>query len=213
MSRWADRADAGRQLAERLAARDDLAGGVVLGLPRGGVVVAALVAQRLGLPLDVVVVRKLGVPGQPELAFGAVTGDGHRVLNDDVVRVARLSDEVVEAVTRRELDTAADRTRRYRGAVSPQPLAARPVVVVDDGVATGATLRAALDVVVQAQPSLVVVAVPVAPRGLAARLPVAPGDVVVLQEPADFYAVGQAYRRFDQVSDDEVAALLRAHAG
>jgi putative phosphoribosyl transferase len=206
--RFADRVDAGQQLGQRLAGRDDLAGALVLGLPRGGVVVAAEVAHELGAPLDVVVVRKLGVPGQEELAFGAVTGDGHRVLNDDVVAATGLSSSTIDEVTSRETARAAARAQRYRGARQSRSWEGRPVVLVDDGVATGATLRAALDVVVAHRPAVLVVAVPVAPPGLARRLGPEVDEVVVLTEPADFIAVGQVYRRFDEVSDDEVAGCL-----
>jgi predicted phosphoribosyltransferase len=209
---FTDRVDAGDRLGETLFRRADLVGSVVIGLPRGGVVVAAEVARRLGSPLDVVVVRKLGVPGHEELAFGAVTGDGHRVLNPDVVRQARLSDADIEAVTRRELEVAAERTRRYRGTRSATPLVGRKVVVVDDGVATGATLRAAADVVLRQDPSLVIVGVPVAPRGLRDRFTDV-DDVVVLRQPDEFWAVGQAYRSFGEVSDAEVAACLNQAAG
>jgi len=211
--RFVDRVDAGRQLGEALTGRRDLSQALVLGLPRGGVVVAAEVARLLAAPLDVVVVRKLGVPGHEELAFGAVTGDGHRVLNDDVVAAARLSAETVAAVTAREEKHAVERTRRYRGEVAARSWRGRPVVVVDDGVATGATLRAALEVVSAADPSHLVVAVPVAPPGLRERLGRDVDDVVVLEEPRDFIAVGQVYRRFDEVDDDEVARCLVRAAG
>jgi predicted phosphoribosyltransferase len=163
--------------------------------------------------LDVVVVRKLGVPGQEELAFGAVTGDGHRVLNDDVVSAAHLSAETITGVTRREEERAVARTRRYRGTVPARSWQGRPVVVVDDGVATGATLRAALDVVVAGGPARLVVAVPVGPPGLKERLGRACDDVVVLEQPVDFLAVGQVYRHFDEVDDDEVARCLERAAG
>jgi putative phosphoribosyl transferase len=206
--RFADRVDAGRQLGEELVSRHDLAGVLVLGLPRGGVVVAAEVAHILAAPLDVVVVRKLGVPGQEELAFGAVTGDGHRILNDDVIAAMRLSADTVTAVTRREQARAAERSRRYRGTSAARSWRAHPVVVVDDGVATGATLRAALDVVAEGEPSRLVVGVPVGPPGLRERLSDVVDDLVVLEQPADFLAVGQVYRHFDEVDDGEVGRCL-----
>jgi putative phosphoribosyl transferase len=210
---FADRVDAGRRLGRVLAGRHDLTGAVVLGLPRGGVVVAAEVAHLIGAPLDAVVVRKLGVPGQPELAFGAVTGDGHRVLNDDVVRAARVTQSTVDDVTERELAVARARTLRYRGSGASATWLGRPVVLVDDGVATGATLRAAIDVVTAGGPSWLLVAVPVAPADLQRRLEATVDEVVVLEQPADFHAVGQVYRSFEEVSDDEVARCLRSAAG
>jgi putative phosphoribosyl transferase len=208
--RFVDRADAGRRLAAALAVRPGVRGSdcIVLGLPRGGVVVAAAVATGLGAPLDVLVVRKLGVPGQEELAFGAVASGGHRVLNADVVARAGLTTAEVEAVTRRELAVAQQRERRFRGPGGHLPVADRVVVVVDDGIATGATLRAALDVIRQQQPARLVVAVPVAPADAQVWLGELCDDVVVLEAPRDFWAVGQAYQHFDQTSDEEVAALL-----
>jgi putative phosphoribosyl transferase len=207
---FVDRADAGRQLAVALGDRPGVRGSdcVVLGLPRGGVVVAAAVAAGLGAPLDVLVVRKLGVPGQEELAFGAVASGGHRVLNADVVARAGLTTAEVEAVTRRELVVAQQRERRFRGPGGHLPLSGRVVVVVDDGIATGATLRAALDVLREQRPARLVVAVPVAPADARSWLGELCDDVVVLDTPRDFWAVGQAYQRFDQTSDEEVAALL-----
>lgn len=219
MRRFADRQDAGRVLGRALvelrdaAEPDERSGWLVLGLPRGGVVVAAEVARLLHAPLDVVVVRKLGVPGQEELAFGAVSADGERVLNADVVRAARLTDRVIEEVTAREVALARRRVSRYRGSSSATSWRGRRVVVVDDGVATGATLHAALQVVVQAAPSRLVVAVPVGPPALRERLPVEVDDVVVLEQPRDFVAVGQVYEHFDEVSDDEVARCLWEAAG
>lgn len=216
MSRvFADRRDAGRALGAAVAALPSPAGAdaVVLGLPRGGVVVAAEVATALGATLDVLVVRKLGVPGHEELAFGAVARGGHRVLNPDVVRAAGLTVAEVDAVTRRELAVAEQREQRYRGHGGHQPVTGRAVVVVDDGIATGATLRAALDVVRAQDPGRLVVAVPIAPPDAIRWLQETADDVVVLETPAAFFAVGQGYRHFDQTSDEEVARLLAAAAG
>ncbi|HUW16655.1 MAG TPA: phosphoribosyltransferase family protein [Actinomycetes bacterium] len=216
MSReFVDRVDAGRRLGDTLAADTSLrrAEPIVLGLPRGGVVVAAEVAERLGAPLDVLVVRKLGVPGHEELAFGAVARGGHRVLNPAVVAGARLTDVEIDAITGRELAVVESREQRLRGHGTHPSLAGRTVVVVDDGIATGATLRAALDVLRAEGPARLVVAVPVAPADAMSWLRSAADDVVVLEAPRDFYAVGQAYQDFGQTSDEEVAALLAGRGG
>jgi len=213
--RFADRVDAGRRLGEVLAADPELrdADPVVLGLPRGGVVVAAEVAARLVAPLDVLVVRKLGVPGHEELAFGAVARGGHRVLNPAVVAGAGLTDVEVDAITDRELAVVRAREQRLRGHGRHPSVAGRTAVVVDDGVATGATLRAALDVLRAEGPARLVVAVPVAPPDAMAWLRKAADAVVVLELPRPFYAVGQAYRDFGPTSDEEVAALLAVDGG
>ncbi len=208
-----DRVDAGRQLAERLASLrgQDL---VVLGLPRGGVPVAFEVAKALAVPLDVLVVRKLGVPFQPELAFGAVGEGGVRVINEAVVQVADLSEEQmagVEAEQRAELQRRCERFRRGR---EPSPLAGRIAVIVDDGVATGATARAACQVARAQGASRVVLAVPIGGTDIAERFAGYADEVVCLRTPEYFFAVGQGYSKFTQTSDDEVIALLdRAHEG
>ena len=207
MKLFDDRVDAGRQLAQRL----DSFGGqdvVVLGLPRGGVPVAFEVAKALQAPLDVLVVRKLGVPFQPELAFGAIGEDGVRVLNDSVVREARLDDDEMAAVEREqriELRRRAERFRRGRDRIS---LTGRIAVIVDDGIATGATAKAACQVARAHGARRVVLAVPIGPDDIVARFAGYADEVVCLQTPAFFFAVGQGYRNFTQTSDDEVVALL-----
>lgn len=215
---FTDRADAGRRLgeavAERLGAEPEGAEPevVVLGLPRGGVVVAAEVAAALGAPLDVLVVRKLGVPGQRELAFGAVAA-GTRVLNDDVVRALRLDPATTDAVTAEELAVVAQRERDYRGVRPAVPLTGRTVVVVDDGLATGATARAAVQALRRRstdRPARVLLAVPVAPPDTAASLAAEVDDLVCLRQPSSFWAVGEWYRDFAQVEDSEVRRLLAA---
>ena len=207
MKPYGDRADAGRQLARHL---EFLRGQdvVVLGLPRGGVPVAFEVAMALQAPLDVLVVRKLGVPFQPELAFGAIGEDGVRVINESVVREARLgADEMaeVEEEQRAELQRRAERFRRGRDRVS---LAGRVAVIVDDGIATGATARAACQVARAQGASRVVLAVPVGPDDIAERFAGDADDIVCAQTPPFFFAVGQGYRNFTQTSDDEVVTLL-----
>jgi putative phosphoribosyl transferase len=207
-----DRAEAGRQLAARLA---HLKGSdvVVLGLPRGGVPVAFEVAEALGAPLDVIVVRKLGVPFQPELAMGAIGEGDARVLNQDVVRDAGISDEelaIVEARERLELERRAQRLRALRPRVE---LAGRTAVVVDDGIATGSTARAACQVARAQGAARVVLAVPVAPPGWQERIDGDADELIALETPPNFFAIGQFYDDFSQTSDMEVAAFLARRAG
>ena len=213
MRRFEDRADAGRRLAEALQRyrRRDV---VVLGLPRGGVPVAAEVAAALDAPLDVLVVRKLGVPAQPELAFGAI-GEGRtdddvvRVLNDVVLRRTGLSPEAIAAVEQAERDELRRRVLRYRAGREGHPLTGRVAVIVDDGFATGATARAAALVARAQGAATVVLAAPIGAAETVAALREVADDVVCLGAPADFVAVGQGYRDFGQTSDDEVCDLLR----
>lgn len=208
-----DRVDAGRQLAQRLASwssRDI----VVLGLPRGGVPVAFEVAKALGAPLDVLVVRKLGVPFQPELAFGAIGEDGVRVLNDAVVREAHLDGDSMDTVERKERIELRRRAERFRRGRDRIPLTGRTAVIVDDGIATGATAKAACQVARAHGASKVVLAVPIGPDDVVARFAGDADEVVCLRMPAFFFAVGQGYRHFTQTCDDEVVALLdRARDG
>ena len=207
MNRYADRADAGRRLAERLL---DYRGQdvLVLGLPRGGVPVAYEVAEALGAPLDVLVVRKLGVPTQPELAFGAIGEGGARVLNENVLQHVLVSDaEIaqVEAAQRAELQR---RVERYRGGREQRPLAGRVVLIVDDGFATGSTARAACLVARAQGAAKVVLAAPIGSADTVEELRRYADDVVCLGAPAYFHAVGQGYRDFRQTSDEEVCKLL-----
>ena len=202
-----DRSDAGRQLAGRLSGIRGL-DVVVLGLPRGGVPVAAEVAHALDAPLDVVLVRKLGVPGHAELAMGAIGEDGVRVLNHDIVRQLNLDPvrlEQVEAAERAELER---RAVRYRGDRPRVAVEDRTAIVVDDGIATGATARAACEVVRAQGASSVVLAVPVAPPEVLPELRRSADEVNVVSTPARLVAVGQWYDDFTQVSDDEVVAAL-----
>jgi putative phosphoribosyl transferase len=209
---FADRDDAGRRLSEQL---EHLKGAdvVVVGLPRGGVPVAAAVARRLSAPLDVIVVRKLGLPYQPELAMGAI-GEGHvRVMNLDVVHQSGVSDDEIMRVERRERAELERRAERFRAGRDPVPLRGKVVVVVDDGVATGSTAKAACLVARDHGAARVVLAAPVAPRSWTERLEAAADEYVTVATPEPFHAVGQFYERFDQTTDDEVVACLRAAAG
>jgi putative phosphoribosyl transferase len=207
-----DRRDAGRRLAAVLATRS-LSQPVALGLPRGGVVVAAEVASVLGCPLDVVVVRKLGAPVQPELAMGAIAEGGVRVLDEVVAREVGADAAAVAAVERRERDLLEARVRRYRDGRPRVPLEGRTAVVIDDGIATGATARAACIAVREAGAARVVMAAPVAPRGAELVLDDVADEVVVVESPARFAAVGRWYRDFTPTTDDEVVALLRPPPG
>jgi predicted phosphoribosyltransferase len=207
---FVDRVDAGRRLAEQLTHLAD-ADVVVLGLPRGGVPVAAEVAAALHAPLDVLVVRKLGLPWQPELAMGAVAGVGRaleEVHNDQVIRHARVTDEVLDTVRTREVAELRRRELAYRGDRPPLEVRDRTVVVVDDGLATGSTMRAAVAAVRQQSPAAVVVAVPVGSPDTCAQLRLEVDEVVCVSTPRAFAAVGQAYDDFRATSDDEVRAAL-----
>jgi len=208
---FADRDDAGRRLAARLG---HLRGApvVVLGLPRGGVPVAFQVAQALGAPLDVVIVRKLGVPFQPELGMGAVGEDGVQVLNPEVMKACGVSQDDLAAVQVRERAAVADRAARYRAVRPREPLAGRVAVVVDDGIATGSTAWAACQIARAHGAARVVLAVPVAPPGWQARIGADADELVCVATPRGFLSIGQCYARFPQVSDEEVLACLERAA-
>jgi uncharacterized protein (TIGR00369 family) len=207
--RFRNRADAGRQLASRLL---PLKGKdvVVLGLPRGGVAVAAEVARALDAPLDVILVRKLGVPVQPELGMGAIGEGDARVINADVVRYARVSEADISAVEQRERAELERRIKRFRGDAPRVPLEGRTAILVDDGVATGSTARAACQVARAQGAGKVVLAVPVAPPSVSATLADDADEVICLETPERFLAIGEWYEDFSQTRDEEVVSLLRA---
>src|SRR5438034_10439689 len=207
-----NRAEAGRLLAEKLvkyAGRDDV---IVLGLPRGGVPVAFEVAQRLGAQLDVFIVRKLGVPGFEELAAGAIASGGVRVLNEDVVRAIPYASEAIEAVTAKETAELQRREQIYREGRAAPELRDRIVILVDDGLATGATMRAAVKALRQQGAAKIVVAVPVAPPDTCQELAQQADETICLRTPPFFQAVGQYYEDFSQTSDDDVRELLSSAA-
>jgi putative phosphoribosyl transferase len=204
-----DRRDAGEQLAERLTYLEPQHP-LILGLPRGGVPVAALVAARLHAPLDILVVRKLGVPFQPELAMGAVGEEGARVLESNVIRQVGITAEQIATVEAKERAEIERRAARYRDGRTPVPLAGRVVVIVDDGIATGSTALAAIQVARHRGAARVVLAAPVAAADTARELTSVVDELVCVATPEDFGAVGRFYRDFSQTSDDEVASLLAA---
>jgi predicted phosphoribosyltransferase len=209
MMRYRNRIDAGRELARHLttyASRSDV---VVLGLPRGGVPVAAEVAARLRAPLDVFLVRKIGVPEHPELAMGALAEGGIKVLSNRLIRDLGIPAGLVERVTARERLELDRRDVCFRAGRKPQPVAGRTVILVDDGLATGLTMEAAIAALREQQPSQIIVATPVGAREACARLSTVADDVVCPLRPDPFSAVGMWYDDFAPTDDDEVRRLLR----
>lgn len=204
-----NRVDAGRRLAKSLCAYAGEKDLIVLALPRGGVPVAFEVAAALGAPLDVFAVRKLGVPGRPELAFGAIASGGVRVLNDEIVESLRLSPAEIEGVAAKERKELDRREQAYRGGRPPLRLRGKTVILVDDGIATGASTRAGIAALRLLNPKRIVLAAPVAPASTAERLRQEVDELVCLRAPAAFYAIGEFYEDFNQVSDAEVAQLLQ----
>jgi len=206
-----NRADAGRRLVPGLLPYKRQ-NPLVLALPRGGVPVAYEVATALDAPLDIVVVRKLGAPGRPELGIGAVVDGDHAqsVLNDDMLRLLEVSDEYLEAEVARQLQEIRRRQQLYRGGHPPEAVCGRTVIIVDDGIATGGSMRAALRAIRRGGADKLVVAVPVAPPETIAWLRQEADDVVCLSTPVRFEAVGQFYQDFRQTTDEEVMRLLDA---
>ena len=207
---FANRPEAGRKLSSLLGSyvgREDL---IVLGIPRGGVPVAYEVATELGAPLDVFAVRKLGVPWQPELAFGAVATGGVRFLDRAIIESMGLSESEIEQVTANETRELWRRERKYRGNLPSLALEGKTVILVDDGIATGASTQAAIIALRQLKPARIVLAAPVAPASTCRRLRAEVDDLVCAVTPRAFRAIGEFYEDFSQVSDEEVTALLHA---
>lgn len=205
---FADRTEAGRLLGRALshyAGRDDV---LVLALPRGGVPVAFEVIQAIHAPLDLMLVRKLGTPGQEELAMGAIASGGVRILNMDIVNSLGISERTIEEVAARERRELERRQRAYRGERPPPAVEGRCVILIDDGLATGATMRTAIKALRQQKPRRIVVAVPVAPVETVEMLRDEADEVVCLATPEPFFAIGRFYRDFPQTSDEEVKELL-----
>jgi predicted phosphoribosyltransferase len=206
--RFQDRHEAGQLLAASLGAYTDARNTIVLGLPRGGVPVAAEVARVLRLPLDVFVVRKLGLPGHPELAMGAIATGGVRVLNRDVVAAARVPESVIDRVTGEEQRELERRESAYRDDLPPPQVQGKTVILVDDGVATGSTMAAAVSALRQLQAARIIVATPTIALTTFHEMQVVADEVVAVLIPIDFYGVGQWYENFAQTTDEEVRALL-----
>ncbi|WP_447976888.1 phosphoribosyltransferase [Candidatus Nitrospira bockiana] len=205
-----DRHDAGQQLARALHRYRHAPDAVVLALPRGGVVIGYEISRALELPLDVFVTRKLGTPGNPELAMGALAETGYRHLNEDVMAEFEVSDEQLEAEVRRQQDEIERRIRCYRHGGPLVRVTGRTVMLVDDGIATGATLYASLAALRALHPGRLIVAAPVAPPHIPHDLQSKVDEAVILQTPALFFGIGQFYEHFEQVSDQEVVRCLEA---
>ena len=208
MMLFQDRADAGWQLAKPLTHYQNQ-NPIVLALPRGGVPVGFEVAKVLNAPLDIILVRKLGVPNQPELAMGAIASGGVRVLNHEIVRSLNIPDQVIEQVTTKEQQELMRRDRLYRGDRPAMDVRDRIVILVDDGLATGSTMQAAVTAVKQQQPAQIVVAVPLAVSEVCDRFQQQVDEVVCLMSPEPFHAVGLWYKDFSQTADQEVQKLLQ----
>lgn len=206
-NRFRNRTEAGQLLAKRLQAYADCPDVLVLALPRGGVPVAFEIAKVLNAPLDICIVRKLGVPGHKELAMGAIALGGARVINQDVVDWLHISEAAIDAVTNMERQELERRDRVYRGNRPPPEIRDRTIILVDDGLATGATMQVAIDTIQQQDPEYLIVAVPVAPASSCKTLN-GVNEVVCLMQPEPFYAIGVWYEDFSQTSDAQVRELL-----
>jgi putative phosphoribosyl transferase len=211
--RFHDRREAGHKLAEALEFLKDRPDVVILAIPRGGVVVAYQVAQALGLPLDVMITRKVGAPGNPEFALGAVTGDGTVVLDDFLIDELGIPEDWVLDEVRIQQEEIQRRLQRYRGDRPMPEIEGRTVVLIDDGVATGSTVLASLRALRKRQPGELILAIPVGPPETVARLGREADQVVCLMTPEPFWAVGRFYEVFDQTTDEEVVELLESAWG
>jgi len=205
-----DRIDAGRQLAALLVKYADRSDAIVLGLPRGGVPVAFEVAEALHLPLDVFIVRKIGVPGHEELAMGAIASGSVRVLNEEVIRQLRIPRDTIDAVSAYEAEEILRRERVYRDDLPPPLVAGRTVILVDDGLATGSTMKAAIAALRKRGAARIVVAVPVAPLSSCEEFRRIADEMVCVKAPEDFHAVSMWYDHFLQTTDEEVRDLMTA---
>lgn len=208
MFRYKDRVQAGKYLAKKLEQYSNDPDAIVLGLPRGGVVVAYEVAQELQLPLDIFLVRKLGVPGYEELAMGAIASGGVQVINEDVIRMIHISQDDIEAAVKREEKELDRREKAYRGKRPGLDIKSKNVILVDDGLATGATMRAAISALYKQHPRKIIMAVPVASPETCENFRSKVDDLVCAMTPAYFHAVGEWYEDFPQNTDEEVQQLL-----
>jgi putative phosphoribosyl transferase len=202
-----NREDAGRQLAEQLAEFTDRSDAIVLGIPRGGVVVAAPIAQALHLPLDICLSHKLGVPGHEELAFGAIAAGNSRYLDQQVIHEAHVSPADIERITAQVRQMLDQRALLYRRNRPPLSVAGRTILLIDDGIATGASIYAAIQALRQSNPAALIVAVPVAPASTCSWLRSHVDRLLCLYAPQDFFAVGQFFRSFRQLEDEEIVRL------
>jgi predicted phosphoribosyltransferase len=209
MSPFQDRRDAGRKLAQKLSAYAGRPDVLILALPRGGVPVAYEVARALTVPLDIFIVRKLGLPGREELAIGAIASGGVRVLNNDIIRMLGIPEEVINFVAKRELQELQRREKLYRGDRSSPELRDRTVILIDDGLATGASMRAAVTRLRTQHAARIVVAVPAAAQETCDALRTEVDEIVCAITPEPFYGVGRWYKDFSQVTDEEVRILLQ----
>ena len=203
-----DRTEAGQILASKLTKYVNQVDTVILALPRGGVPVAYEIGKELGLPIDIFVVRKLGVPGHEELAMGAIASGGVRHINRDVVDQLRIESETIDVASRREQKEIERRERLYRGQRPPVDVRNKTVILVDDGLATGSTMRAAIAALRQHRPARIVVAVPTAAPQTCSEIADEVDEIICAATPETFYAVGQWYQEFSQTTDDEVRELL-----
>lgn len=208
--RFRNRAEAGAVLARKLERYRDMPGVLVLGLPRGGVPVAEAVATALNAPLDILLVRKLGVPGQEELAMGAIASNGIQILNDSVIQYMGIPESVLEAVTKREAEEIRRREQAYRGVRPAADIPGKTVIVVDDGLATGSTMKAAIAALRRQEPAKIIVAVPTASPETCEELKSEADEIVCAITPEPFYAVGFSYEDFEQTTDAEVRALIQS---
>jgi len=206
---FSNRTEAGRLLAKRLRAYENQRDVLILGIPRGGVPVAFEVAAEFHAPMDIFIVRKLGVPGSEELAFGAIASGRIRFLDREIVAAAEISESEIERITARETRELERRQRTYRGGLDPLEVKGQTVILVDDGIATGSSMQAAITALRQLKPSRLVVAVPVAPASTCRRLRPEVDDLICVHRPASFYAIGEFYENFSPVSDQTVTDLLR----
>lgn len=207
-TQFRDRTEAGQFLATKLESYSNRPDVLVLALPRGGVPVGAEVARRLNVPLDVFVVRKLGLPGHPELAMGAIATGGVRVLNGDVIDSLRIPESVIDAVAAQEQQELERRARAYRDDLPPPDVQGKTVILVDDGIATGSTMIAAIAALRQLDAGRIIVAAPIIARSTFYQIHNAADEVATLIAPEEFYGVGQWYENFSQTTDDEVSQLL-----
>ncbi|WP_413174982.1 phosphoribosyltransferase [Anabaena azotica] len=208
VSRFRNRTEAGQILAQHLTAYTNRENLLVLALPRGGVPVAFEVATALNAPLDVCIVRKLGVPGHKELAMGAIASGGIGVLNYDVINTLGINKEIIQVVAAEELQELQRRDRTYRGDAPPIEVKNKAIILIDDGIATGSTIRAAIALLKQQQPASIIVAVPVAPASTYKELQSEVNEIVCLQTPEVMSAIGVWYEDFSQTTDEEVRELL-----